>query len=96
MHTDYIGGVGLALYYNWIVFLGVWGFFCFFVLWVVFLLSDLGGAITEPLECPTMEEYARTTSTQGSGGMYKRPHGVGVGEVLEDIYNATENHYEHA
>ena len=56
MHKDHVCGVGMALYYNWLVFLGVWGFLCAAVLYSVKIESDYSFLTQEIHQCPRLSE----------------------------------------
>eukprot|EP00392_Amoebophrya_sp_AT5.2_P006126 g6136.t1 len=56
MHKDYVCGVGLALYYNWIVWLGAWGLICCVMLYGVKIGSDFAFLSTYADTCPTLRD----------------------------------------
>ncbi|CAD7947962.1 unnamed protein product, partial [Amoebophrya sp. A120] len=75
MHRDYVCGVGLALYYNWLVFLGVWALVCCILLYCVKISSDFAFLATYPEACPALKDdgiakgltYVGRTGPPGSG-----------------------------
>jgi len=56
VHRDFICGVGIALYYNWIVFLGLWGLVCYAVLTVYQSKMDFANLALDSKQCPAMRE----------------------------------------
>ena len=88
MHKDYISGVGLWLYYNWLVFIGFWWFGCFVITYMVHNISDLGWWPTEPEQCPAFLEVAWSTEEKTPSNPFY------IGDLLSKVNDTAFGNYE--